>query len=83
MYANWAPSLGGLEVVTGETKVRVEVGCVDRVYGVVGRGCGGGGGADDNMRKRYSQGRLWRVSSQVQSMTERRACVVGDTQRGS
>ena len=31
MYANWAPSLGGLEAVTEETKVRVEVGCVDRV----------------------------------------------------
>ena len=59
MYANWAPSLGGLEAVTGETKVRVEVGCIDQVVwrGRPG-GLGGGGGADDNMRKRYSQGRL-------------------------
>ena len=31
MYANWAPSLGGLEAVTEETKVRVEVGCIDQV----------------------------------------------------
>ena len=50
MYANWAPSFGGLEAVTKETEVRVEVGFIDHVvWRSRPGGLGGGGGADDKI----------------------------------
>ena len=50
---------------------------------MIGQGLGGGGGADDNMRKRYIQGRLL-VHQQLSAEHGREgACVVGDAQRVS